>query len=360
MKIHKATAKYEAWLGRQITPIAVDLESKHEEMRKHRFPFLRATYYRWAQVFPEVCEQLNNAPEVLAVGDLHVENFGTWRDSEGRLIWGVNDFDEAWHLPYTNDLARLAASAAMAIEEEDLRLDAREASQAMLEGYRESLERGGRAFVLAENHPALHKIATHRLDKPEKFWQKLDSNATIKKGVPSSAERALRRMLPDRGIEFRIVHRVSGLGSRGRQRFVAIGEWHGGKVAREAKAVAVSACAWAANQGGSGKIFYQELLDGAVRCRDPFVRLQGRWIMRRLAPDCSRIELASLPHERDELRLLYAMGFETANVHLARAQRKAVLQDLKKRPQNWLHEAAHRMVDAVTEDWEEWRRPNGR
>jgi len=36
---------------------------------------------------------------VLAVGDLHVENFGTWRDAEGRLIWGVNDFDEAWRLP---------------------------------------------------------------------------------------------------------------------------------------------------------------------------------------------------------------------------------------------------------------------
>jgi len=32
---------------------------------------------------------------VLAVGDLHVENFGTWRDAEGRLIWGVNDFDES-------------------------------------------------------------------------------------------------------------------------------------------------------------------------------------------------------------------------------------------------------------------------
>jgi len=153
------------------------------------------------------------------------------------------------------------------------------------------------------------------------------------------------------------VHRVSGLGSRGRQRFVAIGEWHGGKVAREAKAMAASACAWAANQDSSGKFYYQDLLDGAVRCRDPFVSLQGRWIVRRLAPDCSRIELDSLPHERDERRLLYAMGFETANVHLARAKRKAVLQDLKRRPKNWLHEAAHRMVDAVTEDWEEWRNP---
>ena len=49
-------------------------------------------------------------PKVLAVGDLHIENFGTWRDSEGRLVWGVNDFDETWRLPYTQDLVRLTTS----------------------------------------------------------------------------------------------------------------------------------------------------------------------------------------------------------------------------------------------------------
>jgi uncharacterized protein (DUF2252 family) len=47
------------------------------------------------QAWPEVCPDLAKAPKVLAVGDLHVENFGTWRDVEGRLVWGINDFDEA-------------------------------------------------------------------------------------------------------------------------------------------------------------------------------------------------------------------------------------------------------------------------
>jgi Uncharacterized protein conserved in bacteria (DUF2252) len=28
---------------------------------------------------------------LLAVGDLHVENFGVWRDSRSKLVWGVND-----------------------------------------------------------------------------------------------------------------------------------------------------------------------------------------------------------------------------------------------------------------------------
>jgi hypothetical protein len=79
------------------------------------------------------------------------------------------------------------------------------------------------------------------------------------------------------------------LGSLGRQRFVALADWHGGLVAREAKALAPSACLWAAGGKGSARILYEEVLDRAVRCRDPFVRLQRRWIVRRLAPDCSRI-----------------------------------------------------------------------
>ena len=79
-------------------------------MKESVFAFLRATYYRWIQVWPEVCPQLVSAATVLAIGDLHVENFGTWRDIEGRLVWGINDFDEAYPLPYTNDLVRLASS----------------------------------------------------------------------------------------------------------------------------------------------------------------------------------------------------------------------------------------------------------
>jgi len=64
-----------------------------------RIPFFRATFYRWLQLWPELCADLVKAPPVLGVGDLHIENFGTWRDEEGRLIWGVNDLDEAWPAP---------------------------------------------------------------------------------------------------------------------------------------------------------------------------------------------------------------------------------------------------------------------
>src|SRR6184192_3449075 len=161
--IVEATARYEAWLAERIPLIKPDLEHKHRAMSAGIFPFLRATFYRWAARWQAIVGDVARAPTVLAVGDLHVENFGTWRDVEGRLVWGINDFDEASPIPYTQDLVRLAASANMAIDEKDMRLDPRQAAEAVLEGYIDSLKTGGREFVLAEGHPALYHMAVHRL-----------------------------------------------------------------------------------------------------------------------------------------------------------------------------------------------------
>ena len=140
MNIDKATAKYEAWLSQHLRLLPADLTFKHEQMRSAPFPFLRATFYRWAQVWEEICPEAAKAPIALAVGDLHIENFGTWRDIEGRLIWGINDFDETWRLPYTIDLIRLATSALLA----PAACGAKPAVDALLKGYTDALVAGGR------------------------------------------------------------------------------------------------------------------------------------------------------------------------------------------------------------------------
>src|SRR4051795_5155584 len=46
-------------------------------------------------------------------GDLHAENFGTYMNSSGQLVFNVNDFDEAYVGPFTWDLKRFAASLAL-------------------------------------------------------------------------------------------------------------------------------------------------------------------------------------------------------------------------------------------------------
>ncbi len=159
-------------------------------------------------------------------------------------------------------------------------------------------------------------IALNELRDPVHFWAKMDALPKIPGKLPRKLRESLDRLMPEPGLEYRTVRRVAGLGSLGHVRVVAIAECHGGRIAREAKALAPSAISWAAGKKGPGKIAYQEILDRAVRDPDPFVQLRGSWIVRRLSPHCSRIELAVLPSNRDEIRLLFAMGWETANIHL--------------------------------------------
>ncbi|MCX6636594.1 MAG: DUF2252 family protein, partial [Acidobacteria bacterium] len=198
MNLVQATSDYESWLGRHLTLIPSDVKTKHEAMREGLFPFLRATFYRWAQLWLDVCKGLCPAPEALSVGDLHVENFGTWRDAEGRLIWGVNDFDEAWRLPYTNDLVRLAASALVAASGSGLNIRHTDATGAILEGYRDSLAQGGEPVVLAERHLGLRRIAVARLHDPGDYWRKIDRLPTFKDPLPKGAAEALARLMPER------------------------------------------------------------------------------------------------------------------------------------------------------------------
>src|SRR5580765_8215919 len=153
MNVVEATGSYERWANSQVPLLLKELEYKHSQMDKAVFPFLRATFYRWVRLWAEVCPELAAAPGLLAVGDLHIENFGTWRDAEGRLSWGVNDFDEACYLPYTNDLVRLATSALFALTDASNPLsgDFKDACRAIQEGYVNGLVKPS-PFILAEDH----------------------------------------------------------------------------------------------------------------------------------------------------------------------------------------------------------------
>ena len=275
---------------------------------------MRATFYRWAQVWPEVCCKFGLGPGVLSVGDLHVENFGTWRDTDGRLIWGVNDFDEAYPLPYTNDLVRLATSALLAVRGIGRPAQTRGGRKFCAATPKASKPDGG-PFVLVDRTTPLRDMARHRLNYPEKFWKKLSLLVTLKIRPRAEVIEAIKAILPEKNIPLRFAHRIAGLGSLGRERFTGTGDWLGGTIAREAKACAPSACAFAEGKAGV-PIHIEETVRQAVRAPDPFWKVCGAWIARRLSPDCFRLELAHLPRERDELYLLYCMGWETANIHL--------------------------------------------
>src|SRR5215831_7453790 len=266
MNIVDATHRYERWMGKQTAVVKADLQSKHELMRKSAFTFLRATFYRWIEVCPELCSETMRAPLVTGVGDLHVENFGTWRDAEGRLIWGVNDFDEAYPLPYTNDLIRLATSVHLASKENHFAVRSRDACALLIQGYREGLRAGGRPYVLDEKHPVLREMALGELRNPADFWRKLRGMPKVDLTLSSDVRSALESLLPKPNLTYFVIKRKAGAGSLGRQRFVALTEWRGGPIAREAKAALPSACTLVEPRHGYGS-FSTQLINSPNRVR---------------------------------------------------------------------------------------------
>jgi hypothetical protein len=354
--IKKATSEYEDWMRRCATVIEGDLVRKHKEMKKELFAFMRGTFYRWAQLWPNVCRNLCAAPEVLAVGDLHVNSFGTWRDAEGRLCWGVDDFDESFPLPYTDDLVRLATSVKIVIDAQGLALKLSTACEAIIASYRQSLKIGGCPLVLAEHEEKLGKLGISRIKPPVGFWEKLRRLPKVRSRLPNGLKRVFEESLPERLTDYRVVRRVAGLGSLGQERFVAIGELNGGFVAREAKAMVPSACVWSNGGRSRSQSHYEEAMRSAVRSPDPFQKVFGNWMIRRLSPDSNPIDIEELPKERDEEVLLGAMGSETANVHLgSRSQTQLILNDLAKRKSAWLRDAAKEMAKVVESEWREFK-----
>jgi hypothetical protein len=244
----------------------------------------------------------------------------------------------------------------LAVEAGHANIKPHEICEELIGGYSEALTGRGKPFVLEEEYPWLRQVAVTTLRDPEHFWKKLTSLQPIRRAIPESASRALEQALPSPGMQYRVLHRVAGLGSLGRERFVALTEFEGGKLAREAKALLPSAVNWARNIKGSAETYYQEIVDRAVRCADPYLFLRKKWIVRRLSPYCSRIELTTLPANREDCRLLSSMGYETGNIHLGTAKAiKAVQKHLKKQKGGWLLKASSDMVKAVKKDWHAWR-----
>ncbi len=359
MKIDEATERYHAWLS-QHTPLDErGLRKKRKKTRKGPFPFLRGTFYRWAQTWAARMPEEAATPRVLAVGDLHLENFGTWRDAEGRLVWGINDFDEAYPLAWTNDLVRLATSIVLAADEKQpLKVSAADACDALVDGYRRGLKTGGRPYVLAEGNPWLRSIAVEQLRKPGQFWEDLTPLVRDRSSTARQAETISLATMPEPRTDMRTVRREAGVGSLGRPRYATLARWNGAWIAREAKARVPSAVAWA--RGRPDRRDHRgTILRGAIRASDPFLATVDGWVVRRLAPDNVKIELTDLPSGRDQAELIAAMGHETANMHLGSGSASAipnVLRDLQRRRGPWLFQSAQAIAEHVCQDWCDWRK----
>ena len=348
--------EYEAWLREQLRGDIWrgDLREKARKMRKSAFVFLRATYWRWAEEILTVCPDLRDAPPVLAVGDIHLENYGVWRDEDGRLVWGVNDFDEAATMPYALDLVRLAASAVLSGVARGR--DRRDICSEIRDGYRDGLEKP-RPFALDEKHRWLRALFVVSDAERHDFWQKIKELDDETKGIPVRYRRAIERQWPGADADVRAFSRRTGAGtgSLGRPRWIGIAMWRGGRVVREAKALVPSG--WTrAHPGGARGAAMAAIAGGRYRAPDPWYDVRDAIVVRRLSPNARKIEVKEHGSDLGDSRMLRAMGYELANVHLGSGDEvSAIRSDLKKRGGRWLEKATASAVKFVTNDYEEYR-----
>jgi uncharacterized protein (DUF2252 family) len=156
------------------------LALKYAAMRKSAFAFLRGTCHLFYEDLPKA-PLLNNAPAVWACGDLHLENFGSYKGDNRLVYFDLNDFDEALLAPCTWDLLRLLTSILVAGK--TLRITPPQAltlCRHFLDAYVGAIQNGKARWIERETAEGLIKelLANLQQRKRKPF---LDSR-TVKKG----------------------------------------------------------------------------------------------------------------------------------------------------------------------------------
>jgi len=81
------------------------LTMKYNAMRTSPFVFLRGTCHLFYERLPQD-PLFDAAPPVWICGDMHLENFGSYKADNGLVYFDNNDFDEACLAPNLYELVR--------------------------------------------------------------------------------------------------------------------------------------------------------------------------------------------------------------------------------------------------------------
>lgn len=108
---------FDTAFGALLSADPTAFQTKFRKMAASAFAFYRGTACLF---YADLDGQKDSGPfqdertsRVWIHGDLHAENFGTYMNANGSLLFNVNDFDEAYVGPFTWDLKRFVASVAL-------------------------------------------------------------------------------------------------------------------------------------------------------------------------------------------------------------------------------------------------------
>ena len=224
------------------------LALKYRIMRTSAFAFLRGTCHLFYARLPEV-PLFRAAPLTWICGDLHLENFGSYKGDNRLVYFDLNDFDESVLAPCTWDLVRVVTS--ILVGGESIGLDVsqeRTLARRFLDAYVTAIEDGKARWIERETAQGLVRrlLERARLRKRKAF---LDGRTVLVRGrrkIRAEGKRALpvtekqRTRIKRFMREFArhqpnpkfyrlldVARRIAGTGSLGVERYVLLVEGRG-------------------------------------------------------------------------------------------------------------------------------------
>jgi uncharacterized protein (DUF2252 family) len=158
------------------------LQRKYAGMNENAFRFYRGTCHLFYEDLP-IETPLSDCPTTWICGDLHLENFGSYKADNGLEYFDINDFDEAVLAPCLWDIARLLVSVILAA---DVSLHTNEASayelcRSFIYNYTHILQKGHVGMVEQRTTKGLVKDFLRAVGK-RKRQELINKRTVIKNG----------------------------------------------------------------------------------------------------------------------------------------------------------------------------------
>lgn len=368
------------------------LAMKYEKLRASPSLFLRGTCHLFYDRLPKE-KVLAGSPAAWISGDLHFENFGTYKGVNRLVYFDITDFDEAVLAPVTWELVRLLASVVVARDALKIkRKDTVRLCDAMLDSYAQALVAGKASWLDRDNAdgPVQELLASLRERKRPEFLDRRTRRKGKLRSIRCDGEHALEASdeqkryvtgLIDRhaaGVDrpgfFKVLdvaRRIAGTGSLGAERYVVLVEGNGSpdgnylldvKLAPRSSLqdkVRVKQPRWK-SQAHRVLEMHQRLQAVTPAFLAPVVTGKASYVLRELQPSEDRVALDARSVSPGELEdVLRQMGQLAAWAQLRSSGRQgsAVADDLiafgatSKRWKEDLVRVAHVCAERVIKDW---------
>ncbi|AOY94780.1 succinate-semialdehyde dehydrogenase [Cupriavidus sp. USMAA2-4] len=324
------------------------LTRKLDAMAREPFSFFRGSNHLYAASVQHE-EALLDAPHTYVCGDLHLENFGSFKGDNGLVYFDLNDFDDALLAPLTVDVVRMLSSLMIAASQLGLsEEDARNASERMLSSYAAVLAQGKPRWLERATAQGLVAELLRRVKRRRRGellaqrteFRKERRRLRIDGRHALAADKAQRKhaaailhmysQLPHghRLVADDAARRIAGTGSLGLERYVVLAHEVGmPPVAQRLIDVKLAApTAWSGMrlrrqprwEGEAARVVQvQQVMQAASPALLAAVKMNGlSYVVKSLQPTADRVDLGR-PTSAEELRLvLDTMAHAAAWAHL--------------------------------------------